>query len=508
MGEPKLIRGRWVITAADEPVMENAAVIVIGDSIVGVQDWTAARARYPDAAVIGSDSSAVLPGFINAHHHGQAITSTQLGLEENILEPWLFSWAGVRDRPRYYDTLLSGARLLASGVTTTVDIWSDGGDARTYAASLGEAVRGYRESGIRACFAPGIKTQSFLVWGAGEDARFVESLPPDLRPDALRLIPDGGLAENDYFDVMADAGRAVADDPRIDLWYAFPGPQWVSDTFMQRIAERAAAAGTGVQTHVDESIYEKLHGRRAYGCDTMVHLERLGILGPRFSIAHGVWLSEAEIEVMGRTGAAVSHNPGSNLRLFAGIAPLPALREAGVTVGLGMDATTLNDDEDMFAEMRLALRLARKPFLGESAPSAADILALATLGGARLIGKADRLGRLAPGYAADIVTVNLDQVTSPWAAPECDPLSLVVLRAARRDIATVLVGGEVVINDGAPTRFNLEEAGSAFADEMARTPFPAEGAEAVQRILPHLEAWYRSWQVPPPDPYTIFNSRV
>ncbi len=100
---------------------------------------------------------------------------------------------------------------------------------------------------------------------------------------------------------------------------------------MQRIAEQAERYDTGIQTHVCESVYEKLHGPRFHGKPTLLYLRDLGVLSPRFSIAHGVWLTDAEIEALREAGAAVSHNPGSNLRLRAGIAPLDALRKRSST---------------------------------------------------------------------------------------------------------------------------------------------------------------------------------
>ena len=172
-----------------------------------------------------------------------------------------------------------------------------------------------------------------------------------------------------------------------------------------------------------------------------------------------------------------------------------------------MDATSLHNDEDMFAEIRLALRLNRQPFLDAPASSPADALALATIGGAKLLGKDRRLGRLAPGFAADMVVLDLDRVLAPWAAPECDPLELIVLRAGRRDVDTVLVAGEVVFADGMPTRFDLTAAGRSFVELMTRTAFPAAAAEALRHIQPHVEAWYRDWPLPEPQPYTAYNSR-
>jgi cytosine/adenosine deaminase-related metal-dependent hydrolase len=503
-GLTRLVRGSFVVTAANAPPVRNAAVVVEGDTIREVIGWDEARRRYPRAELIGSETSAVMPGLINAHHHSHAVTWIQHGLREQPLEPYLLGFPAVRDYDRYHDALICGARLLSTGVTATIDLFTGDGSASAFARDLRQLIRGYETAGLRTALAAGISTRSFLVYG--EDDRFIDSLPAELRAAARSLIPDV-LPDQDYFDVMADVAEGIAAGSRVGLWYAAPGPEWVSDAFLQRILEHAKARGTCVQTHAVETLYAKLAAHHLEGRSSIRHLEALGVLGPHFGIAHGVWLDEAEIGILARTGTSVSHNPGSNLRVFGGIAPLNALRDAGVTVGLGMDANTLNDDEDMFQEMRLALRLHRRPEIGQPAPSPADILELATTGGARILRKETRLGRLASGYAADIVVVDMERLSWPWVAPECDPLTLLLLRASRRDVDTVLVGGEVVFRDGAPTRFDLAEAMRALAEEIAPGAYPSERANAARKLVPHLEAWYRAWPMPRLEPYGIYNSR-
>jgi len=509
MGETLLVRGRWVVTGGEaDPVIEDGAVLVEGDRIREVGEGRALAERFPDARRLGSERTAVLPGLINAHHHSHGTSSVQGGLADDLLEPWILGFARLRGGDIYLNTLLSAARMLRTGVTTVVDVHSNTADAKGYEEGMRRGLRAYDEAGLRVAFAAGFRTQSLIVHGKGEDERFLASLPAAVRAQAERLLPPADrIGEDDYLDLIEALAGELRSHPRIDVWFAPPGPQWVSDRLMQRIAERAEAIDTGIQTHVDESIYEMLHGPKFYGRPTVLHLQALGVLTPRFSMAHGVWLKEPEIEALAESGAAVSHNPSSNLRLRAGIAPLNALREAGVTVGLGMDGTTLDDDEDMFTEMRLAMRLHRTPLLRSPAPRPRDVFALATSGGARLLRKEALLGRLAPGFAADLVVVDLERATWPWIAPEADPLELVLMRASAGDVREVVVAGELALENGVPTGFDVEAAGRELAARLASAPAPEDGAALVEALTPHLEAWYAGWEIPALEPYIRYNSR-
>jgi cytosine/adenosine deaminase-related metal-dependent hydrolase len=204
----------------------------------------------------------------------------------------------------------------------------------------------------------------------------------------------------------------------------------------------------------------------------------------------------------------VSHNPSSNLRLRAGIAPLNAYLDAGVTTGLGMDSTAIGDDDDMFAEMRLALRLARTPTYHETAPAPEDVLAAATTGGAKLMRRDRELGRLAPGYQADMALVRLDRICWPWVAPEAEPRDIVMLRARAGDVDRVLIAGETVLEDGRPTGFDVEAAGQELAERLAAAAYPEDAARLAEALIPHIEAWYGGWQHKERQPRTAMNSRV
>jgi cytosine/adenosine deaminase-related metal-dependent hydrolase len=156
----------------------------------------------------------------------------------------------------------------------------------------------------------------------------------------------------------------------------------------------------------------------------------------------------------------------------------------------------------------LALRLARTPTYHEPAPTMRQVFALATTGGAKLMRRDHELGRLAPGYLADIALVRLDRISWPWVAPEADPLELVMQRARAGDVDTVLVGGDVVVSEDRPTGFDVHGAGRELAAKMAATAYPEDAARFAEQLIPHIEAWYGGWTHKERVPHTAMNSRV
>lgn len=502
-----LVHGRWVI--ADDGngprVLSDAAVRIEGDRIAEIGRFKDLRAVHPDAPVLGSDRHAVMPGLINAHHHANAVSHLQHGIIDDLLEPWLLGNTVIRPTDPGARTSLSAARLLKTGVTAVVDMASVPGATEAGHADLSARLDAYEASGVRGVLCPGVSFESRLIHR--EDDAFLASLPSDLavRAKAVFMDRDAGTPD-DYMAIMeALIGRASG-MTRASVWFGPPGPQWVGDDLMVRIAEAAEHHGVGIQTHAMESYYERLEGPRAYGVSLFERYRELGVLSPRMSFAHAVWASEADIAILAETGAAVSHNPSSNLRLRSGVMPLNGMLAAGVTVGLGMDGTTIGDDEDMFAEMRLAARLHREPRLGAPVPAPSDIFKLATTGGARLMRRND-IGRLAPGMKADVVLVDLERLSWPWIAPEIDPLTLILLKAKAGDVTTVLVDGEVVLEDGQPTRIDMQAVGAILAEGLQKQAFPVETAELVAELRPHLEAWYRAWPAGEDVPWAAFNSR-
>lgn len=507
--ETLLVRGRWLFVGGDEPehVISDGALAIRDTEIVDVGTWGDLRGRFPAARVLGSDRHAILPGLINAHHHCCGASHIQHGIPDLLLEPWLLSLAKRRQEDSFLATQLAAARLLRSGVTSVVEVHSGQGDPKSFAENIERPLRAYDQVGIRVAFGVGMIQQNHLV--LGDDESFLESLPGKVRALARKRLPRPGTTSVDeYFSIFDDCWQRYNQHPRIDLWFSPPGPQWVSDDFLSRIVEAAGAYNTNIQTHVEESIYERQYGYRNYGVPTVAYLHERGFLSPRFSIAHGVWLTEHEIELLAASGTSVSHNPSSNLRLRAGIAPLNALLAAGVTVGLGMDGTTMNDNDNIWQEMRLALRLHRSPRLKNSTPTVAEIFRLATHGGAALMGTSGKCGKLAIGYQADVVLIDLRRVTFPWIAPEVDPLMLTLYRATAQDVETVCVAGQIVVQDGSVITIDEKRVAQEFAASVDRVNYPSEEYALVEALTPHIERYYEQWELEPFDPYIICNSRI
>jgi cytosine/adenosine deaminase-related metal-dependent hydrolase len=272
--------------------------------------------------------------------------------------------------------------------------------------------------------------------------------------------------------------------------------QWVSDDLFQRIKEAARRYGTGIHMHLAETAYQRAYALRTLGKTPVAYLHHLGVLGPELSCAHGVWLSDADLELLADAGSVICHNPSSNLRLRSGIAPVNRMLERGVTVALGADSSGLNDDQELLQEVRLASALHRAP--GHDGPrlTPARLLHMATAAGARACLLGDRVGSLEVGKRADAVLVNLDRLGDRLGASADVPvLELLVHRGRAEHIDTVLVDGEVVFTGGRCTR--IDEAG-VVRELRARFAQPLKPHEQERRAIadalrPHVRAFYRSW---------------
>jgi cytosine/adenosine deaminase-related metal-dependent hydrolase len=223
---------------------------------------------------------------------------------------------------------------------------------------------------------------------------------------------------------------------------------------LRAVSDLAARAGAVIHTHAAETPLELQIVKRETGNNELAYLDSVGISGPRTALAHCVWVDREGIARLARQRTNVVHCPSSNLKLGSGVAPIPEMLAAGCHVGLGADGAPCNNRLDGFAEMRLAA-LIQKPRLGPEALPAAQVLELATLGGARALGLDAEIGSIEVGKRADLVVLDLEGMHTQPA--EADLISRIVYSARASDVRHVLVDGRLVVKDGVLKTAKVEE---------------------------------------------------
>ena len=426
--------------------IENGAVFVRGRRIERVDDsgalraWLAADGVEPER-VIDAGGCVVLPGLVNCHHHlFQTLTRGLATAEGQSLFDWLTTlypvWAQLDAEAVYVSAKLGLAELLLSGATTVADhLYLFPNDVR-----LDDEIRAARELGVR--FHP---TRGSMSLGRSRGG-----LPPD------------ELCENEDA-ILADCERVIREfhdpDPysMLRIGLAPCSPFSVTPELMRRSAELARRhRGVRLHTHLAETLDENRYCERKFGQRPLAFVESLGWTGDDVWFAHVVHAEGDEIELLARTGSAVCHCPSSNMILASGIAPVRAMCDAGVRVGLGVDGSASNDGNQLLGEARQAMLLQRVGWPGfESRAdrfSAREALALATRGGAAVLGR-DDIGSLEPGKAADLVAWRVDDLAHAGAGS--DPLAALVTCAPTAAWLS-LIDGRVVVDAGAISGLDLD----------------------------------------------------
>jgi 8-oxoguanine deaminase len=427
--------------------------LYIADNVIRQVGPTAELPPTADR-VLDVQGMILLPGLVNTHHHlYQSLTRALPAAQDAELFDWLRTlypiWAGLSGEAVYVSALVALSELVLSGCTTVADhLYLHPNDSR-----IDDEVRAARELGVR--FHPSRGSMSLGKSKGG--------LPPD------SVVEDEGA-------ILADCARAVElhHDPSpyamCRVVIAPCSPFSVTPDLMRASAAFARERGLTLHTHVAETLDEEEFCLRKFGVRPVELMRQLDWVGPDTWWAHCVCLNDDEIRLMADTGTGVAHCPSSNMRLGSGIAPIRAMVDAGVKVGLAVDGSASNDSGHLLAEARQAMLLQRVK-LGASALSAEEALWLGTRGGAAVLGR-DDVGALAPGMAADFIGVRLDSVA--FAGAQADPLAALVF-CAPPAVDLSVINGKVVVENGELLGLDLP-ATIARHNELAR-----ELLESVKR---------------------------
>ncbi|SON57816.1 Atrazine chlorohydrolase [Hartmannibacter diazotrophicus] len=508
-----IVQARWVVTGiADRHtpnVIDDGAVLSRDGEIVAVGTLAEMKALSPEAAVEVFRDHAMLPGFVNSHHH-VGLTPLQLGSPDYALELWFASRIPGRKIDLYLDTLYSAFEMIASGVTTVQHIhgWMPGGFDVIHGAAT-KVLDAYRAIGMRASYCYAVREQNRLVYE--DDAAFCARLPKPLGEELAAYLKSQAMPFEDFlrlYDVLSaeNGGERLT---RIQL--APANLHWVSDDGLLEIEKKSKATGSPMHMHLLETAYQKEYAKRRSGKTAVRHLYDLGLLSPRMTLGHGVWLNEEDIEIAAHTGTCVCHNCSSNFRLRSGIAPLNRFEAKGINVGMGLDEAGINDDRDMLQELRLVLRAHRVPGMeDDDVPTCSQVVRMATEGGAKTTAFGETIGKLEAGRLFDAVMINWTKTTYPYQDPDIPMLDALVQRAKTNAVDAVFIGGEKVYADGRFTRIDRD----AVLEEIAQTLAKPRTAEEIARqtlgrsVFPHVKAFYDGYISEEHTPFYGQSSRI
>lgn len=405
-----IITGGTVVTMdAARHVYNDGAVAVRGDSIVAAGSRNDIASRYDAARTIDARDEIIMPGLINGHQH--AAMSLFRGLADDLalndwLQKYIFPAEARNVTPDFvtWGTRLGVLEMLRGGTTTYADMY--------YFED--EVARATKEAGMR-----GVLGETIIDFPAPDN----KSVPQML-----------AYTEN-YI-------KHWQGDPLITPAIAPHSIYTCSTKTLQQAAALARKYHAPVLIHLAEAPFEGEQSRAKYGLSPTAYLESIGVLGPDITAAHCVWVNAGDMKLLASRDVGCVHNPSSNMKLASGTSPVVDLIAAGVPVGLGTDGAASNNDLDMFEEMDLAAKLQKLARMDPQALPAEQVVAMATINGARALHMEKQIGSLEAGKKADVILIRTD---APHATPMYSVYSQLVYALKASDVDTVIIGGKIVM---------------------------------------------------------------
>jgi guanine deaminase len=456
-----------------------------GDPLSGVADRTVDE-------IIDATDKLVMPGFVNAHYHSHDVL-LKGSFETLPLELWFLtacppsypkrSTAEIRAR-----TLLGALECLRNGITTVQDF------ATVYPfdeAHLDAMLQAYEDIGIRCIFALQIgdipPLESTPYWD--------EVIPPQYRHLLTgAAVPVKGL---DLKTMIRDLVRSRRHRHANVTWALGPSsPERCTEPLLESLAEFSASDDLPVYTHIAESKAMALIGRQRFGRDgglLVSYLKRMGLLSPRLTLAHSVWMDPVEIDAIAEAGANVVLNPLGNQKTRSGVPPIRSYLDRGINVALGCDNCSCGDAQNMFESMRMFTLLAAVTNPDPGPPTAADAIRSATVIGAKTAGLEKQRGALKAGMDADLSILDL---RDPSFVPLNSVARQIVFTETGRAVETVIVGGRVVVRNRKLTTIDERALQDEVADLMkGLSKDITASVERNRQILPYvMDAWHRTWK--------------
>ena len=405
-----LLTGTVCTLDPQQTVIQQGAVAIGGDTIIDIGPAADLLPRHPGAMRLEEPHGLIMPGLVNSHTH--AAMSCFRGLADDLpLMQWLQEYifpveAKLTSEMVYQGTLLSAAEMIRSGTTCFCDMY----------LFAREVARATVDCGMRG---------------------FIGEVLYDFPSPNYGDLANG-------FAYVEEMMAEYRNHPLVTVTVAPHAVYTCSPELLGKLKEIAHRHHAPYVIHLSESRDEVDGCLARYQTTPVMHLERLGLLDERVIADHCVVLTDEEIELLAKRGVKVAHCPESNMKLASGVAPVPRLLAAGVTVGLGTDGSASNNDVDLFREMDTTAKLHKVFALDPTVMSASQTLHLATMGGAGLLSAADRIGSLEKGKKADLIVLDLNQ---PHLTPLYHLPSHLVYAARGGDVIHSVINGRLVMKN-------------------------------------------------------------
>lgn len=438
--------GCLVTMNSEREIIGDGAIAVDDGEIIAVGATDNVRDRFDGDRVIDANNHAIVPGFIDPHVHVADILARGGVSNERALYDWLFN---VK-KPAIYamspaDHAIASAlfslEALQSGITTFVEfpevflMWNDESD-QILEAKLNE----YEAAGVRNIYAQSFRDNDDIPANLTAFVDRVTRKEPEVEHVPEEASLSGTEAALDQIEEIYDQYHDPSSGSRQQIWIAPENVVTASDEGLSAAYEFAQQRDTMTTTHVSETVHEE-HGEMTHA----EYLNAVDYLGERAVLAHCVHVDERDIRLFAGTGTKVVHNPLTNLVLGSGIAPVPTMTNYGVTVGLGTDNPSGNDTINPLSDAQYASLIHRGDRRDAGAMTAEKVLEMATIDGARVIGREDELGSIEVGKRADLSLVDLDQ---PQLTPRKNIVPTLVFQTNGHEVDTVICEGEVVLDGG------------------------------------------------------------
>jgi 5-methylthioadenosine/S-adenosylhomocysteine deaminase len=460
----------WLLARPGETEQRGALVRTDGALITAVE-----------AALPTGSGRIALPGLTNAHDHARAIRSSALGAFDKPLESWLFYLGVVPGIDPYLAAATSLARSALRGAGRVMVHYTRMQGLTDALTEVREVARAAKDVGTQVGFAVAMRDRQPLAYA--DSAAVLLQLPATIRATVAKRL-DGPQPTPATLVALSDEIANACHGEGFNVQYGPAGVQWCSDELLSLIAKKSADNGRQVHMHLLETRYQREWADHAYPDGIVAHLKRIGLLSPRLTLAHCTYARPDELELIAEAGAVIAVNTSSNLHLRSGIAPVAEMLKRGCKVAMGLDGTSLDEDDDTLREMRLLYHL-HKGWGYDPALTPAQGFALAARHGRQAVSGIACQGTIEAGEQADLLLLDGLTLMDDRLFDDVPVIDYVLAHATAADIKQVIVGGRSIVENGVVTGFDYP---AHMAELMAQLKAKIDTADTWRATVQSLDA--------------------